>query len=64
MPAVNQCFLLLQIKIPAQLEAAFLFLTTIASDNLKIDDFEAACGVGMIQNYDSLWMTRFNNIFI
>ncbi|XP_047943479.1 glutamine--tRNA ligase, cytoplasmic [Salvia hispanica] len=37
----------LKIKIPAQLEAAFLFLTTIASDNLKIDDFEAACGVGV-----------------
>ncbi|KAL1531838.1 glutamine--tRNA ligase [Salvia divinorum] len=37
----------LKIKIPAQLEAAFLFLTNIASENLKIDEFEAACGVGV-----------------
>ncbi|XP_057765783.1 glutamine--tRNA ligase [Salvia miltiorrhiza] len=36
-----------KIKTPAQLEAAFLFLTTIASDNLKIDEFDAACGVGI-----------------
>ncbi|XP_042000609.1 glutamine--tRNA ligase, cytoplasmic-like [Salvia splendens] len=37
----------LKIKIPAQLEAAFLFLAALASDNLKIDEFEAACGVGV-----------------
>ncbi|XP_042033190.1 glutamine--tRNA ligase, cytoplasmic-like isoform X3 [Salvia splendens] len=35
----------LKIKSPAQLEAAFIFLTNIASDNLKIDEFEAVCGV-------------------
>ncbi|XP_042033189.1 glutamine--tRNA ligase, cytoplasmic-like isoform X2 [Salvia splendens] len=37
----------LKIKSPAQLEAAFIFLTNIASDNLKIDEFEAVCGVGV-----------------
>lgn len=36
-----------KIKTPAQLDAAFSFLTAIASDNLKVDDFEAACGVGI-----------------
>ncbi|KAK4430229.1 Glutamine--tRNA ligase, cytoplasmic [Sesamum alatum] len=36
-----------KIKTPAQLEAAFSFLAATASDDLKIDDFEAACGVGV-----------------
>lgn len=36
-----------KIKTPAQLDAAFSFLTAIASDNLKVDEFEAACGVGV-----------------
>ncbi|KAL0380778.1 UNVERIFIED_CONTAM: Glutamine--tRNA ligase, cytoplasmic [Sesamum angustifolium] len=36
-----------KIKTPAQLEAAFSFLSATASDDLKIDDFEAACGVGV-----------------
>lgn len=39
-------FVLLQIKTPPQLDAAFSFLTATASDNLKVGDFEAACGVG------------------
>lgn len=37
----------MQIKTPAQLEAAFAFLSDIASENLKLDEFEEACGVGM-----------------
>lgn len=53
MPVDNQCFLLVQIKTPAQLEAAFLFLSTIASDSLKVDNFEAACGVGKKQNFNA-----------
>ncbi|KAL0463565.1 UNVERIFIED_CONTAM: Glutamine--tRNA ligase, cytoplasmic [Sesamum latifolium] len=35
--------ILYSIKTPAQLEAAFSFLAATASDDLKIDDFEAAC---------------------
>lgn len=40
----------LQIKTAAQLEAAFAFLSSIASENLKVDEFEQACGVGMRNN--------------
>ncbi|KZV38221.1 glutaminyl-tRNA synthetase-like [Dorcoceras hygrometricum] len=36
-----------KVKSPAQLEAAFSFLAATASDSFKIDDFEAACGVGV-----------------
>lgn len=36
----------LQIKTPAQIEAAFAFLAATASENLKVPDFEEACGVG------------------
>ncbi|XWS34969.1 hypothetical protein CRYUN_Cryun21dG0083200 [Craigia yunnanensis] len=34
-----------KIKTPAQLEAAFLFLSNVASDNFKRNEFEEACGV-------------------
>ncbi|KAL8470684.1 hypothetical protein ACS0TY_033305 [Phlomoides rotata] len=37
----------LKIKTPAQLDTAFSFLTATASDDLKVGDFEAACGVGI-----------------
>lgn len=56
MPLDNLYFLLLQIKTPAQLEAAFLFLSPIASDSLKVDDFEAACGVGKKHNVNAFKM--------
>ncbi|KAH6771455.1 glutamine-tRNA ligase [Perilla frutescens var. hirtella] len=46
-PTLLKCITSSKIKTPAQLEAAFSFLTAIASDNLNIDDFEAACGVGV-----------------
>lgn len=36
-----------QIKTPAQVEAAFAFLTVTASEDLDISKFEEACGVGM-----------------
>ncbi|KAM6602422.1 hypothetical protein CsatA_022031 [Cannabis sativa] len=36
-----------KIKTPAQLEAAFLFLTNIGSEDFKLEDFEVACGVGV-----------------
>ena len=40
---------LLQIKTPAQLEAAFSFFSTTGSENFKINEFEETCGVGMIE---------------
>lgn len=40
--------LLLQIKTPAQVEAAFAFLTVTGSEDLEISKFEEACGVGML----------------
>ncbi|XP_027153022.1 glutamine--tRNA ligase-like [Coffea eugenioides] len=36
-----------KIKTPAQLEAAFAFLAAIAGENLKANEFEDACGVGV-----------------
>ncbi|XP_075481524.1 glutamine--tRNA ligase, cytoplasmic [Primulina tabacum] len=36
-----------KIKSPAQLEAALSFLAATAFDSMKVDDFEAACGVGV-----------------
>nr|GEX88384.1 glutamine--tRNA ligase-like [Tanacetum cinerariifolium] len=36
-----------QIKTPAQLEAAFAFVTVTGSENLDINKFEEACGVGI-----------------
>ncbi|XP_051146108.1 glutamine--tRNA ligase, cytoplasmic [Andrographis paniculata] len=46
-PALLKYVVSLKIKTPAQLEAAFSFLAATASDSLKVDDFEAACGVGV-----------------
>ncbi|CAI0454611.1 unnamed protein product [Linum tenue] len=36
-----------KIKTPAQLEAAFSFLSNTASESLHLKDFEEACGVGI-----------------
>lgn len=36
-----------KVKSPAQLEAAFSFFAATASDSFEVDDFEAACGVGV-----------------
>ncbi|KAL6571056.1 Glutamine--tRNA ligase, cytoplasmic [Orobanche gracilis] len=46
-PTLLKYIVSLKIKTPAQLEAAFSFLAATASDDLNIDDFEAACGVGV-----------------
>lgn len=40
--------MLLQIKTPAQLDAAFSFFVNTASEKFKLNEFEEACGVGMI----------------
>ena len=42
---------ILQIKTPAQLEAAFSFLSSTASESFELKEFEEACGVGKL----SLW---------
>lgn len=36
----------LQIKTPAQLEAAFAFFANTGSEDFKLNEFEEACGVG------------------
>ncbi|WCJ20314.1 Glutamine--tRNA ligase [Euphorbia peplus] len=46
-PALLRYIVSKKIKTPAQLEAAHAFLSTIASENLKLDVFEEACGVGV-----------------
>ena len=38
----------LQVKMPAQLEAAFSFFSAAGQEDIKLNDFEDACGVGMI----------------
>jgi glutaminyl-tRNA synthetase len=38
----------LQVKTTAQLDAALSFLATTGSENLDLNKFEEACGVGMI----------------
>lgn len=39
--------ILLQIKTPAQLEAAFSFFSTTGLENFELKEFEQSCGVGM-----------------
>ncbi|WMV28233.1 hypothetical protein MTR67_021618 [Solanum verrucosum] len=46
-PTLLQYIVSTKIKTPAQLEAAFSFLASTASENLKAHDFEEACGVGV-----------------
>lgn len=38
-----------QIKTTAQLDVALSFFGATASEDFKLDEFEAACGVGMIR---------------
>ncbi|KAI5677563.1 hypothetical protein M9H77_08513 [Catharanthus roseus] len=45
-----------KIKTAAQLEAAFAFLSSIASENLKVDEFEQACGVGVEVSVEDIKM--------
>ncbi|XP_027099933.2 glutamine--tRNA ligase-like [Coffea arabica] len=46
-PTLLKYIVSLKIKTPAQLEAAFAFLAAIAGENLKANEFEDACGVGV-----------------
>ncbi|XP_007022143.2 PREDICTED: glutamine--tRNA ligase, cytoplasmic [Theobroma cacao] len=51
-----------KIKTPAQLEAAFLFLSNIASEDFKRSEFEEACGVGVEVSVEEIAHTV-NEIF-
>ncbi|XVE75206.1 hypothetical protein DITRI_Ditri12bG0077100 [Diplodiscus trichospermus] len=51
-----------KIKTPAQLEAAFSFLSNVASDNLQRNEFEEACGVGVEVSVEEITETV-NEIF-
>jgi hypothetical protein len=39
------------VKTTAQLDAALSFLATTGSENLDLNKFEEACGVGMLLNF-------------
>ncbi|OMP08113.1 Glutamyl/glutaminyl-tRNA synthetase, class Ib [Corchorus olitorius] len=51
-----------KIKSPAQVEAAFSFLSNVASDNFKQSEFEEACGVGVEVSVQEITQTV-NEIF-
>lgn len=40
--------LFMQIKNPAQLDVALLFVGAIGPESFSLDEFEQACGVGMV----------------
>ncbi|KAK6921725.1 Glutaminyl-tRNA synthetase, class Ib, non-specific RNA-binding domain, N-terminal [Dillenia turbinata] len=46
-PKLLEYIVSLKIKTPAQLEAAFSFLGSTASENFEVKEFEEACGVGV-----------------
>ncbi|XWS68848.1 hypothetical protein CRYUN_Cryun04dG0128300 [Craigia yunnanensis] len=51
-----------KIKTSAQLEAAFSFLSNVASENFKRNEFEEACGVGVEVSVEEITQTV-NEIF-
>ncbi|XP_022725291.1 glutamine--tRNA ligase, cytoplasmic-like isoform X1 [Durio zibethinus] len=51
-----------KIKTPAQLEAAFSFLSNVASENFRRNEFEEACGVGVEVSVEEITHTV-NEIF-
>ncbi|KAK1416135.1 hypothetical protein QVD17_31923 [Tagetes erecta] len=51
-----------KIKTPAQVEAAFVFLTVTGSEDLDISRFEEACGVGVEVSEEDIERT-FNEVF-
>ncbi|KAJ9140755.1 hypothetical protein P3X46_031363 [Hevea brasiliensis] len=52
----------LKIKTPAQLEAAFSFLSKTASERFKLNEFEEACGVGVEVSVEDIEQTV-NEVF-
>ncbi|KDP42069.1 hypothetical protein JCGZ_01857 [Jatropha curcas] len=51
-----------KIKTPAQLEAAFSFLSRTASESFKLNEFEEACGVGVEVSVEDIELTV-NEVF-
>ncbi|KAJ6356867.1 hypothetical protein OIU78_004873 [Salix suchowensis] len=47
-PALLGYIVTIKIKTPAQLEAAFSFLSSTASESFELKEFEEACGVGKL----------------
>ncbi|OMO69020.1 Glutamyl/glutaminyl-tRNA synthetase, class Ib [Corchorus capsularis] len=61
-PKLLQYVVSSKIKSPAQVEAAFSFLSDVASDNFKQSEFEEACGVGVEVSVEEITQTV-NEIF-
>ncbi|XP_022775969.1 glutamine--tRNA ligase, cytoplasmic-like isoform X2 [Durio zibethinus] len=51
-----------KVKTPGQLEAAFTFLSNLASENFKRNEFEEACGIGVEVSVEEITQTV-NEIF-
>ncbi|XVF44185.1 hypothetical protein PTKIN_Ptkin02bG0100800 [Pterospermum kingtungense] len=61
-PTLLEYVVLSKIKTPAQLAAAFSFLSNVASENFKQNEFEEACGVGVEVSVEDITQTV-NEIF-
>ncbi|KAL8531712.1 hypothetical protein ACS0TY_008344 [Phlomoides rotata] len=62
-PTLLKYIVLSKIKTPAQLDAAFSFLAATASDKFNVDEFEAACGVGIEVSLEDI-ENAVNEIFV
>ncbi|CAK9149312.1 unnamed protein product [Ilex paraguariensis] len=61
-PTLLKYIVLLKIKTPAQLEAAFSFLAASASESFNVSEFEKTCGVGVEVSVEDMEHTV-NEIF-
>lgn len=60
----SHTFWFLQIKTPAQLEAAFSFLSITGSDDFKSKEFDEACGVGKTKFSHYLTWILYITVFV
>ncbi|KAG5236897.1 glutamine--tRNA ligase [Salix suchowensis] len=61
-PALLGYIVTIKIKTPAQLEAAFSFLSSTASESFELKEFEEACGVGVEVSEEDIEQTV-NEVF-
>ncbi|KAJ6431833.1 hypothetical protein OIU84_019164 [Salix udensis] len=61
-PALLGYIVTIKIKTPAQLEAAFSFLSSTASERFELKEFEEACGVGVEVSEEDIEQTV-NEVF-
>lgn len=61
-PTLLEYIVSLKIKTPAQLEGAFSFLSSTASESFKLNEFEEACGVGVEVSVEDIERTV-NEVF-